>query len=65
MLKVDKLWCEKCCERTLHNYVGSRSDYEDCGIARGILAVMSLGISEIQRDKYWQCSKCGEIRKER
>ena len=64
MLKVDRKWCRECCKRTPHNNVGSKSDYEGCGIARGILAIMSLGISETQRDKYWQCSKCGEITKE-
>lgn len=64
MLKVDKKWCSECCKRTPHNYIGSKSDYEGCGIVRGILAIMSLGISETQRDKYWQCSRCGEITKE-
>lgn len=65
MLKVDKKWCSKCCERTPHNYVGSKSDYEGLGLARGILAIVSLGISEtVCRDKYWQCSRCGDVTKE-
>lgn len=65
MLKVDKKYCSKCKRYTPHNYVGSKSDYEGLGIARVILAVSSLGISEtVGRNKYWQCSKCGDIRKD-
>ena len=64
MLRVEKKWCSECCERTNHNYVGSKSDYEGLGIARAILAVGSLGISEtVCRDKYWQCCKCGVYRR--
>ena len=52
MLKVEKKWCSECCERTNHNYVGSKGDFE------------GLGISEtVCRDKYWQCCKCGEVTK--
>lgn len=64
VLKVEKKWCSECCERTNHNYVGSKGDFEGLGIARAILAVSSLGISEtVCRDKYWQCCKCGEVSK--
>ena len=65
MLKADKLYCYKCKRYTTHNYVGSKCDYEGLGIARAILAVSSLGLSEtVGRHKYWQCSKCGDIRKD-
>ena len=64
MLKVDKKYCWECGKYTPHNYVGSKSDFEGFGIARAILAISSLGISETDRDKYWQCSKCGEARKD-
>ena len=62
MLRADKRWCRYCRERTVHNYVGSKSGYEGLGLARAIIAVASLGTSEtICRSKYWQCSECGEI----
>ena len=44
MLRVEKKWCSECCERTNHNYVGSKSDYEGLGIARAILAVFSKSL---------------------
>ena len=65
MLKVDKKYCWKCGKYTPHNYVGAKSDFEGLGIARVIVAISSLGVSEtVGRDKYWQCSKCGEVRKD-
>ena len=64
MLKVEKKYCRECGEYTNHNYVGSKGDYEGLGLARGFLAVASLGISEtVCRVKYWQCCKCGELTK--
>ena len=66
MLKVDKKWCSECGKRTTHNYIGSKGDFEDLGlIIRGIMVISSLGITEtLCRDKYWQCTKCGDIRKD-
>ena len=64
MLKVDKKYCWECGKYTPHNYVGSKRDFEGLGLARVILVISSLGISETDRDKYWQCSKCGEVRKD-
>lgn len=65
MAKIDKKWCSKCRTSTYHKYAGSKSDYEGLGIARGILAVASLGISEtVTRDRFWQCTECGAIRKD-
>lgn len=65
MLKVDKKYCSECGKRTTHNYIGSKGDFEDLGLLRVIMAISTLGISEtLCRDKYWQCSKCGEIKKE-
>ena len=65
MLKVDKKYCKECGKRTTHNYVGSKSDFEGLGFIRSIVTVSTLGISEsVGRNKYWQCSKCGEIKKE-
>lgn len=65
MAKIDKKWCSKCRTSTYHKYAGSKSDYEGLGIARGILAVASLGISEtVTRDRFWQCTECGAIKKD-
>ena len=65
MLKVDKKYCSECGEYTPHNYAGSKGDFEGLGLARGILAVSTLGISEtFCRDKYWQYSRCGELTRE-
>lgn len=65
MAKIDKKWCSKCRTSTYHKYAGSKSDYEGLGIARGILALASLGISEtVTRDRFWQCTECGAIRKD-
>ena len=64
MLKVNEKYCDKCRKYTTHNYIGSKGDFEGLGLARGFLAVASLGISEtVCRDKYWQCSKCGAVTK--
>lgn len=59
-----EIYCDKCCKRQVHKKIGSSSSYAGLGIARGILAISSLGLSEtITRDYYWQCLKCGEIQK--
>ena len=65
MLKVKKKFCCECRDWTPHKYVGSEGDFEGLGFVRGILAVATLGTSEtICRDKYWQCSRCGDIRRD-
>ena len=65
MAKIDKKWCSKCRKSTYHKYAGSKSDYEGLGLARVVLAVSSLGISEtVTRDRFWQCSECGTIKKD-
>ena len=51
MLKVDKKYCWECGEHTLHNYVGSKSDFEGLGIARIIVAVSSLGFLKLLVEK--------------
>lgn len=64
MLNVDKKYCHKCKRQTVHNYVGSKNEFEELGfVIRGILAISSLGMTEsLGKKKYWQCSKCGDIR---
>ena len=53
MLRVENKFCSKCCECTAHNYVGSKSDFEGDGLARGILAVITLGVTEtLLRDRF-------------
>lgn len=62
MAKQKEMYCGKCGESTPHSYVGSESDIEETGICRGIMAVVSLGLSEaFLRDKYWRCEKCGNV----
>lgn len=63
-MKKRPLYCSICRETTPHVYCGRRSGFEGTGIARGILAVASLGMSETTlADHYWQCECCGEMRK--
>lgn len=65
MLKADNKYCFKCSKRTPHDYVGSKSDFEGLGLARAIITISTLGVSETaSRNKYWQCSKCGEVKKD-
>lgn len=59
------LYCFECGKTTPHLYCGRRSAFEGTGIARAILAVSSLGMSETTlADRYWQCECCGEMRKQ-
>ena len=59
-----EIYCCNCCKKQVHKKIGRSSVFEGYGIARGILAVSSLGLSEvIGHENYWQCLKCGEIQK--
>lgn len=63
-MTVKKIYCHKCGNHQPHKKIGSSSGYEGMGIARGLLAVMSLGMSEFSgREIYWECLKCGEVRR--
>ena len=64
MLKrVQVLYCKKCENYTKHDYVSREIvGVNDMGFARVFLGLLSLGVSEITTDTYWECEKCGEIR---
>lgn len=65
MAKFEEKYCDECDEYRMHKKVGSKSEFEGLGPARVVLAVGSLGISEtICREKFWQCTRCGNIIKE-
>ena len=58
------MYCWKCGESTPHVYVGKESDYEGMGFARAYMAIFSLGMTETALAiKYWQCERCGNIRR--
>lgn len=64
-MKTKVEYCIKCGERTVHKLVDRKTVADGCGIARAMLAVVSLGLSEtVGADLYYQCSKCGRIREE-
>lgn len=60
-------YCRKCREETVHYLVDKDSALRNGGVARGMLAVCSLGLSEVINsatiEKTWQCQKCGTIKK--
>ena len=66
MIKMKEKYCKKCCKETTHNYIGSENEFEELGpIIRGLLAFASLGMTEtLGSKKYWQCTKCGKIKKD-
>lgn len=62
MAKTKVKYCSECGKRTVHKFVGHESVAEGLGLARGMLAVVSLGLSETVGSKwYYQCEKCGNI----
>lgn len=62
MVKYKERYCWKCAEHTTHEYVGSEGDYKGFGLARMILAIGTLGMSETNcRKWYWRCTKCNSI----
>ena len=65
MVKKKNLWCPECGKRTPHVYVGRETLGSDIGGPfRLVLAVTSFGMSEMTRNKHWQCERCGNIRVE-
>lgn len=64
MVKRKPMYCYGCGERTVHSYVGKESAYEGSGLIRCFAAVISFGASETSlADHYWQCERCGHIKK--
>lgn len=59
-------YCRKCRKDTVHDLVHKDSALSGAGLARGILAVFSCGISEIVNSatvsRKYECRKCGELR---
>jgi uncharacterized Zn finger protein len=56
-----KKYCKICNEETQHELIKQAPNKGD-GLARGVLAVFTLGISEI-KDDMLKCEDCGNIRK--
>ena len=67
-MKTRVMYCVNCHKDTAHELVDKRSALSGSGFARGILAVCSLGISEVANTatvvKQWECRCCGKIRKD-
>lgn len=64
MAKNKVLYCFECGEKTVHKFISRQTPGDGLGIARGMLAVFSFGISETAgADWYYQCQKCGNLKK--
>lgn len=62
MAKTKVRYCTRCGRQTVHKLVGHESIAEGTGFVRAIVAVASLGISEIVAATwYYECQKCGKI----
>lgn len=63
-MKTKVYYCSKCGEKTAHEFVDKKTVGDGTGICRGLLAVMSLGMSEtVGADYYYQCRRCGKLKK--
>lgn len=61
-MKTKVKHCYKCRKDTVHTLVAKDAMCEGLGPIRGLMAIMTLGITEtIGVDKYYQCQTCGEI----
>lgn len=64
IMKKKPMFCRDCSKTTPHVYVGKESACEGAGLARGIIAICTLGISETSlADHFWQCERCRRIKK--
>ena len=64
MPKKKSMFCLECGKSTPHVYTGSESPFEGAGPARLMIAMTTFGLSETtMRDRFWQCEKCGDIKK--
>jgi ribosomal protein L44E len=65
-MKTKVCYCRKCRKDTVHELVDKDSVLSGNGLARGMLAVASLGFSEVLNTatvtRKYECRKCGEIR---
>ena len=59
MAKNKVIYCWECGKNTVHTKVCAAEQ----GVERAALAVFTVGWSEVFMEHYWQCSKCGELRK--
>lgn len=64
MVKKRPMYCWECGKTTPHIYTGKESAFEGAGVARGLIAIFTFGMSETtMADHYFQCECCGEMRK--
>lgn len=57
-MKKEVKFCFNCGEKTIQNYIGKESPTKRLGVARGIFAVFSFGITEtLCAEKYYECLK--------
>ena len=59
--KVKVLYCPKCGRKTVHKLAATEHPMVECTFLRAFWAIGSLGLSEILRTNYYQCSVCGYV----
>lgn len=64
-MDIKRIYCDNCHQYTDYVKIGRKSLGENYGHAgRVMLGIMTLGITELCTDKYYyQCAKCGNIKK--
>lgn len=59
--KTKVLHCSNCKRKTVHNLVGTEHVAEECWCIRALWGISTLGMSELLKKKYYQCSVCKRI----
>lgn len=62
-MKSKMIYCKNCRKTTIHKIVHKENDFSGDGIIRGLIAVLSFGVSEMSPTIYGMCLMCGKINK--
>lgn len=62
-VKKKEMFCSDCIKTTPHVYAGKETLFDGSFLARGMVALVSLGMSESTwAEHFWQCERCGNVR---
>ena len=61
-MKTSVFYCNSCGRRTVHTRV-HKETYGGGGPGRALLAIASLGMSELTFYEYYECNKCGNLKR--
>lgn len=62
MAKNRVIYCRECGRKTIHTFIDREAIGSGLGPIRLLLAIGTLGVSEITTKSNWECSKCSNIR---